>query len=285
MAVGDHLAVLEREEVRLFHWEEVMVGPSHVVAARDSEEGLTGPVQTNEPEGSGVLDEHHVRDVLDDRIEEGLGPPQLEVGDIELAIRVRDVAGAGVDVGLHPGGPRVELAAPAIVLPAQILRPNELRHVLDPMDDEGDAAALVEDRRVDGAPEPLLQAATVGLREVIPLDRHRVGDPPGKDAGEGRAEVARAAALGVGRRIGEGVEDVATHDLVADAPRGGQIAVGRGDDPQLAIENENRHRGRLEQQPKVCRRIGRRRDRRRGRLGLPCPPRALGCADRHGGCA
>src|SRR6266849_9371348 len=64
------------------------------------------------------------------------------------------------------------------LLAAQLLEADELRHVLDAMDDSGDLAALSKDGRIDRAPIPLLEATPlrVGAADVVLLHRHGVGN-------------------------------------------------------------------------------------------------------------
>ena len=72
--------MLLHEEVGLVGREEVVVVLADELVPRMPEELFAGPVEADEPERLGVLDEHHVREVLDDRVEESLRPPKLGGG-------------------------------------------------------------------------------------------------------------------------------------------------------------------------------------------------------------
>src|SRR5437870_6620239 len=66
-----------------------------------------------------------------------------------------------------------------MVFAALLLASNGLGHVLDAMDDIRQAAIRPEDRRVDGPPVTLLEAAFLPLRSayVVFLQGHHVGNP------------------------------------------------------------------------------------------------------------
>lgn len=86
--LGDHhqrpgledRAVLGHEELRLLGREEVVVAAADELLARVAEQLLARAVEAHEAQVLGVLHEDHVRDVLDDRVEEGQAAPRVLVG-------------------------------------------------------------------------------------------------------------------------------------------------------------------------------------------------------------
>jgi hypothetical protein len=75
-AVREHLAILLLKKVRLLGEERDVVLAEHVVA-RASRKLLARAVEALVAQRRGVLDEHHRRDVLDDRIEEAVERPDV----------------------------------------------------------------------------------------------------------------------------------------------------------------------------------------------------------------
>jgi hypothetical protein len=80
LARGQRLAVLLLEERGLLGREEVEVALAQHRLARLPEQLLAGAVEPLEPQLGRVLDEDHVRQVLDDRVEEQVGAAERGVG-------------------------------------------------------------------------------------------------------------------------------------------------------------------------------------------------------------
>ncbi len=78
------LAIPGDEELGLAGGKEVEVGLADQLVARPSEELLAGPVELDERELLGILDEHHVGNVLDDRIEQARRPHRAFLGRAQL---------------------------------------------------------------------------------------------------------------------------------------------------------------------------------------------------------
>src|SRR5438128_6809778 len=76
-STGQDLSVLGRECIGLLNGEEVVVVLTDQLFPRMPEELFPRSVESQEPEVVSVLDENHIRDVLDDRVEEGFGRPSL----------------------------------------------------------------------------------------------------------------------------------------------------------------------------------------------------------------
>ena len=72
-----HLAVLGRKEVRLLLGEKVVIGFAEQFFPRISHQLFAGLVESNEPEGLGILDEDHVGNVFHDVIEKFLVLAQI----------------------------------------------------------------------------------------------------------------------------------------------------------------------------------------------------------------
>ncbi len=111
-AARQHLAVFRDEKARFVPGEEVKIALADQLLACVSEQLLTRPVDAHEPQVGGVLDEHHVRDLLDHRIEERAGALQLGLcavagGEVagELPARQQQQHGCEEHPGedLHPG--------------------------------------------------------------------------------------------------------------------------------------------------------------------------------------
>jgi hypothetical protein len=158
-----------------------------------------------------------------------------------------------VDLRLGGGFVGPELLGDALLLGFEVLQPDELGDVLDPMDDEPERTRGVEDRQVHRAPETLFEAAAFGIRsaDVIALDRHRVRYARGQDAIERRPQVRDPGRVGLFRIVGEDVEDRPADDRLPPGHRRAQIRIGHGDDPQLGIQDEEESRARLEERSKV----------------------------------
>ena len=77
LARGEDRAVLRREEVGLVPGKEVVVVLADHLGARDPEQVLARAVEPDEAELARILDEHHVRDVLEDGGEEAQGVARL----------------------------------------------------------------------------------------------------------------------------------------------------------------------------------------------------------------
>jgi hypothetical protein len=146
---------------------------------------------------------------------------------------------------------RRTISAP-IPLPA-LPQPDELGHVLDPVDDVADTAQVVHDGRVHRAPVAHLEPPALGLRpaDVVLLHRHRVRPARLAHPLERRAQVADAGRGRIVGVVGEDVEDAAPEDVVAADHGRGQVRLAHRDDAKVGIEHQEQTRRTLEQRPKV----------------------------------
>src|SRR5260370_17251531 len=93
------------------------------------------------------------------------------------------------------------------------------------MDDVADLAVSVEDRRVEGTPEALLEAAALGLgpADVVLLNRHGVGGAGGAHGVERGAQVAHSVGGRVVGVVGEDVKQPAPAALLPPSHRAAPI--------------------------------------------------------------
>ena len=103
-SVFERLAVLGLEEGGLGFGEEVVVAFAHQIFARDAQERLARSIESDEAKVLGILDEDHVRNVLDDGVEESIGLSGL--GD-RFSQRLRGALRPILTVA-PPGHPRLQ---------------------------------------------------------------------------------------------------------------------------------------------------------------------------------
>ena len=177
---------------------------------------------------------------------------ELFVGSPELPVRVVQLAGPQVDLGLHLLRAAPELFGELRLLGPLLLEADELRHVFDPVDDVRHPA-VHEDRRIDGAPVPLLEPAALGLgsANVVLLDRHGVGDTILEHPVERGSQVSGPGGVRVVGVVREDVEETAAEDLLPLGHRGAQIRIARCHDLQVRGQHEIEPGGRLEERPEV----------------------------------
>src|SRR6186713_2864957 len=87
------LPIFPDKELGLFPGPEIEVVPSGERLARPSQQVLSGAIDPNEPQRLTVLDEQHEGNVLDDRVEEHVGIPELFLDTLALrdVLDLRDV--------------------------------------------------------------------------------------------------------------------------------------------------------------------------------------------------
>jgi len=145
-------------------------------------------------------------------------------------------------VGCSGGGCRIGLAVGRA-------QRDELGHVDDVVVDQGDAAVVVDHRRIDDTPEPRFESTALGVGplDVVPLHRHRVGPPRRQDAMERGTQGLGPVGVLTVAIVGEHLEHVPTDDLVPNGQRGCEIRVGGVDDAQIRVDEEDRDRSAAEQ--------------------------------------
>ena len=153
------------------------------------------------------------------------------------------------------GRSRGELLERGRVLSMSLLQLHEVGHVLDAMDDERDTAVIIEDGRIDGAPVPLLEASPLGggARNIVLLNRDRVGLTRGEHARERRAQVCDAALRGIVGVRREHVEDPAAEDSFAFGLGRAKVRITHREDGEVGGEHEVAARCGLEEALEVGR--------------------------------
>jgi hypothetical protein len=111
VALREHLAVVLDERGRLVRGEEIVVVAAQELGAPEPEQLLAGAVEPHEPQVLGALDEDHRGQVLDDRVEEGLGARGLRVAAVQ---RPGERPAGQLAADLRDGGPVRERDAPAL---------------------------------------------------------------------------------------------------------------------------------------------------------------------------
>ncbi len=187
---------------------------------------------------------------------------ELLVGLLQRASGVGDLAGPAHDLGLHRIEARVLERGSALALAHD---PDEVGDVLHLVDDVRERAVGIEDRRVVGAPEALLEAPAHRLwpLHVVLLHGHGVVTELAPHAVERRLQVAHALGARIVGVVGEHFEDRLPDDVGAADKVAARIRVADGDDRQVGVQDEIAARGRLEERLEVGRRPHRRRARRR----------------------
>src|SRR6185369_4966782 len=101
------LPIFLDEELGLFPGPKVEVALSGEYRTRPSQQVLSGAIDPHEPQRLTVLDEQHEGNVLDDRVEEHVGIPELFLDALALGdvVDLRDV------VERHAGGDTKERRA------------------------------------------------------------------------------------------------------------------------------------------------------------------------------
>jgi hypothetical protein len=172
---------------------------------------------------------------------------QLPGGEVLLRERRLHLLRAGEQVRLdllHPAAP----LAPALPVGLHALPlADEVGDVLGALHDEPGAAVVAEHRHADQRPEPLDEPAVGGVRDVVALDRHRVGSPGVTCPLEGSLHAGRA---GLVQRVGAGrerLEHGPADDLLPGTSHVGQVRVVRLDQHEVGRHDHVGRRQRPEQ--------------------------------------
>ena len=130
-----------------------------------------------------------------------------------------------------------------LLLEAFPSQPDGLRDILDVVEDVGDFALGRQDRRVERAPVPLLEAAP-GPGDVVFLDGHAVRGPGRQDPAQGSPEVSHAGRVEVLGVVGEGLEEAPAEQAIPRGERGLEVGIAHGDDGEPLVGPEHEVGGR-----------------------------------------
>jgi hypothetical protein len=169
--------------------------------------------------------------------------------------------------------PRVSLFGESQRLTLQPLRGEDLLgHIFDPMNDADQISAIVEDRRVQGIPIPVLEFA-IRLADVVLLQRHPVPASRPENLAKRHFEIPDTRGIGIRRIVREHLEQRLSDDVLEACHRGAETRFVRGQ------HRETRRIG-SEQQIRIGRGIehGAKRCVRKHRLVLDATPARIGRA-------
>ncbi|WP_244484111.1 MULTISPECIES: hypothetical protein [unclassified Rhizobium] len=169
-------------------------------------------------------------------ISEKVRPQPIEIA--KLAIGFGHLLRALEDFQLHFLRPAAQLFVGFELRAVPVLQSDELSDILDPVDDIGDLAILVEDRLVEGAPVPRFEAASVGLSHVVLLDGHRVTDTCFDDTSKRIPQNSGSRRGRIFRVIRKDIENIHADDNGPVRHRRIQIGIAHRDDGQVPVEDQ-----------------------------------------------
>ena len=140
-----------------------------------------------------------------------------------------------------------------VLLAPLLLEADELRDVLDAVDEIGDIAVRSQDRRIDRAPIPLFKSAALGFgpANVVLLHGHGVRHSMCQHPLQGGFQVSDSRCGRIIRIIGKDLKQPAAEDFLALGHRGLQVRSADRHDRQGGRQDEIQPWFRFEQGLKV----------------------------------
>ncbi len=196
-----HRAVLQREEVGFLRREQIMDRATDELVASGAQQFLARLVEAHEAQRGGVLDEDHVRNVLDDAVQELLAGARGLLGPLAFGDLVRlpcqgvaQFRCALVDAYLQLGIELLQRSLGLLALPAvfeELLdRTRHVRNLVGAAHRHlgvGDVGAAMPERAADEAQARHDMASEECLRDQPGQQQARAdfaGDPPARPVGD-----------------------------------------------------------------------------------------------------
>src|SRR5688572_7957442 len=163
------------------------------------------------------------------------------VGLLQLSIDLSDFVGPAKRFRFHAFGMITQFFVQSFAIAVGLPEPNQIRHILDFVQDPQNAAVRSGHRCVHHTPELVFETAGVLIRKPALLRPHGIGPTSRKDAVEGSRQPSTAVS-GTFGYLRENGEYLAAEDLASRRGGSPQPAVAGGNNAEIWRQNQTQFR-------------------------------------------